>query len=1044
MNYYLTMMKIKNTYILFCILFLGITFALQAQVKSSTVVTGTVLDATNKEPLVGISVQVKEYASVLTDENGKFSLIVPDARVTLIVTSSNYQTKEVALKGRNSVDIIIYNNGFKSYYKDVDMPLGKQSNASIASAIETKEGTISTPRESVANILNGEVSGMRAIMRSGVPGIGANIFIRGYNTLNASTQPLVIVDGMMLETNTFTNNTLINGYSYDPLSDINPKDVANITVIKDAASMYGSRGANGVILIETNKTNEVTTKIDFYVQGGLNIAPNNIPMMNENQFRSYLSDQINNSELYTDDNQISNLPFFNENRSFEDYEKYHNATDWQKQIFSDDYVNEYYFRVTGGDEVAKYGLSIGYSSNNGVVSNGGFDRFATRFNAETNITERLSLKTNLSVSYTKRDLFDDGLFSTSPIFSALNKSPFLSPYVPNADGIVTDIYEDVDNIGGFSNPVAITDNAIFEAKDYNLYGHLDFGYKISKKTTFNSLIGVNYIKNRQNVFLPDLGLSTEFNDYGDALFRTSKVNAESLFAIYNDSRFNYLHNARGIHDFSFNLGLRLNINNYENSFSTSGNSADDQFTSLDSGDRLTFVTSGSIGNWRQVSIYGNANYAFLNKYFVSCNISADASSRFGNDKSVGIFPAVSAGWLISSENFMANNTSIDQLKLRASYGLTGNDGIGNYNAESYFVSKRFLEGTSLVSGNLANSSIRWEETAKANLGLDVGLFDERLSFSFDYFNNVTDGLLNTRDISPVYGYDSYITNDGKLSNQGIELSFNARLFNTPNFSWDIGGNISQYKNEITSLPGQTQVINIDGVNATILNQVGSPLGLFYGYKTDGIYNNAAEASSAGLNWTDFRGFEEPFVAGDVRFVNTNASDNVINEDDRVVIGDPNPDFTGMFQNTFTYKKITLSAIFTFSQGNDIYNALRRNTESMSGFANQSLAVANRWRIDNQNTNIPRAVYGDDVGNSRFSDRWIEDGSYIRLKTLSLSYSSEAFNTTFYVTANNLFTITDYLGYDPEVSASQASYLQGIDAGFTPQYSSILVGIRVGL
>ncbi|ALJ04732.1 hypothetical protein APS56_06150 [Pseudalgibacter alginicilyticus] len=1037
-------MKLKNKYTLFCILFLGITFALRAQEKSEIVVTGTVVDAANKEQLAGINVRVGIFASTLTDKTGKFTIKVPNSGATLIVSSPNYQTKEVALKGRTSVEIAIYNNDFESYYKVANMPTGHQSKASITSAIATKEGSISVPKESVANIINGEMSGTRAIMRSGVPGIGANIFIRGYNTLNGSTQPLIIIDGMMIETNTFTNNTLINGYSYDPLSDLNPKDIANITVIKDAASIYGSRGANGVILIETNKTVDVSTKIDFYVQGGLNFAPKNLPMMNSNQYRSYLANQLNNSGLYTN-NQIANMPYFNENPAFQDYLKYHNDTDWQKQIFSNDYVNEYYFRVTGGDEVAKYGLSVGYSTNEGAVSSADFSRFTSRFNAEANITEKLSLNTNLSVSYTTRNLYDDGLYSTSPIYSALNKSPFLAPFVPNADGIVTDIYEDIDNIAGFSNPRAIIDNATFQAKNYNLYGLFEFGYKISNKINVQSLFGANYLKNRQNVFLPDLGLSTEFNEYGDEQNRTSKVNAESLFAFYNDTRLNYKNTINDVHDFSVNLGFRYHTNNYENSYSTSGNSADDQFTSLDSGNRLTYVTSGSIGNWNYASIYANANYAFLNKYFFSYNISTDASSRFGDDKSLGIFPALSAGWLISSENFMSNNSAIDQLKLRASYGLTGNDGIGNYNAESYFVSKRFLEGAGLVSGNIANSSIRWEETAKANLGLDVGLFNERLSFNIDYFNNVTDGLLNTIEIDPVFGYeDGYITNDGKLRNTGLEFSMNARLVNTPNFSWDIGGNISTYENEIVSLPGDRQIINVEGLNATILNQEGSALGLFYGYKTDGIYNNAAEATSAGLVWRDFAGFNQPFVAGDVRFVNTNGSDNVINEDDRVVIGDPNPDFTGMIYNKFIYKKITLSAVFSFSQGNDVYNALRWRTESMDGLANQSLATVNRWTVDNQNTNMPRAVYGDAVGNSRFSDRWIEDGSYIRLKTISLSYSPDIFNATFYVTANNIFTITDYLGYDPEVSASQVSYLQGIDAGFTPQYSSVLIGVRLGL
>ncbi len=1041
---YLIMMKIKNTYSLLFILFFGITFASQGQEKSNKIVTGTVLNATNKEPLAGVNVRAGKFSSVLTDEKGTFSIKVPDGRATLTLSSQEFQNKEFALKGRSKVEIKINKKDFNTYYRDINTPLRAKSNSSVVGAVSVREGNIATARESAANMITGnEVSGMRSIMRSGIPGIGSNNFIRGYNTLNSSTQPLIVVDGMMIETNTFNNNSIIRGYSYDPLSDINPKDIANITVIKDAASIYGSRAANGVILIETNKTDDVTTKIDFYAQAGLNISPDNIRMMNADQYKTYLSNQLNSSGLYTN-SEISNLPYFNESTSFQDYEKYHNSTDWQKQVFDDNYVNEYYLKVTGGDEIAKYGLSVGYSTNGGVISNSDFERFTTRFNADTNITDKLSLSTNLSVSYTDRSLYDDGLLSTSPIFSALNKSPFLAPYTENADGVVTDVYQDVDDIGGFSNPVVITDVATFVAKDYNLYGQLNFGYKISDKLTLSSLSGVNYIKNRQNVFLPDLGLSEETNDFGDAFYRTSKVSVESLFSVYNDTRLNYKLNVDNIHDFSINLGVRYNQNDYENSYSISGNSGDDQFTSLNNGNRDTFVTSGNIGNWKYASLYANADYSFLNKYFVSYNLALDSSSRFGDAKSTGIFPGLGVGWLISSENFMANNNLIDKLKLRASYGLTGNDGIGNYNAESYFVSTRFLEGTGLINGNIAKSSIRWEETTKANIGLDLGLLNERVSVNLDYFNNVTDGLLNQTSISPVFGSEGFLSNDGKLKNRGFELGINARVINTDNFTWDVGGNISQYKNKIISLPGDQQIYEIAGVNATIINKEGSALGLFYGYKTDGIYNNATEASAEGLNWVDFAGFEQPFVAGDVRFVNSDTSDNVINEDDRVVIGNPNPDFTGMVYNTFTYKNVSLSAIFSFSQGNDVYNAQRWQTESMSGLANQSEAVANRWTVANQNTNIPRAVYGDAVGNSRFSDRWIEDGSYIRLKTLSLSYSPNFFNATVFLTANNLFTITDYLGFDPEVSSSQTSYLQGIDAGLTPQYTSVLVGVRVGL
>lgn len=1020
---------------------------MHGQKSAKIIVTGTVTSAVSNEPLAGINVRTGQYSSVLTDDKGEFSLRVPNTNVTLTVSNPDFQIKEVPLKGRSHVNIKIHDRDFNSYYENQDMPLGKKANSSITSAIEVKKENIATSRESVANVLNGEMAGVRAIMRSGLPGVGANIFIRGFNTLNSSTQPLIIVDGMILESNTFSNNDLISGYSYDPLSDINPKDISNITVIKDAASIYGARGANGVIIIETNKTEDVTTKIDLFVQGGYNSIPQSIPTMDSDQYKNYLADQI-----YSAGGSVEGLDYFIENTNFPDYEKYHNNTDWQKEIFKNSYFSEYHLKVTGGDEVAKYGLSLGYTSNEGIIRNSSYDRFTTRFNADTNINKKLSLLTNLSVSYASRELYDDGIVSEtggssfSPIVSALQKSPFLQPFVPNADGILTSAYEDVDIIDGSSNPRAIVDNTTFASVNYNLYGQVDLAYQITDDLKIASLFGLNYIKNRQNIFLPFTGLSNNTFDFDGKLVdfeRTSKVGAEEFFAFYNDTRLNYLLNINNIHDFSFNIGTRYNQNKYDFSYSISGNASDDLFTTLDAGQVETNITSGSVGSWKYASTYANVDYALLDKYFISANASADVSSRFGDSAGVGFFPSIAGAWLVSSENFMANANFVDQLKLRASYGVTGNDGIGNYNSLSYFVPTRFSIGTGLINGNIANSSITWEETLKLNLGANLGLFNERLAFSFDYFDHKTSGLLNDGNISPVFGQSSYITNNGKMTNHGFEVGINARLVNTQNFKWDIGGNISKYKNEITNISGGEQIIAINGLNSTVINREGSAVGLFYGYETDGIYNNSTEASNANLSWKDIQGISQEFQAGDVRFIDR-TGDNVIDEDDRVVIGDPNPDFTGMFYNKMNYKGFELSAIFTFSKGNDVYNALRWKNESMDSYANQSAAVANRWRFENQQTTTPRAVYGDPMGNSRFSDRWIEDGSYLRLKTLSLSYTPKRFNATFYANANNLITFTKYLGYDPEFSASQLSYLQGIDTGATPQYRSVSLGVRIGL
>lgn len=1052
-----SILKYFKFFLIIFILLSGTSIISVGQQTSSITVSGTVINSTDSKPIVGISVKIGTFSSSITDQNGKFSISVPDKDATLFLSGVGYQTKEVALKGRSELTIAMFNEGFKTYYGNVLMPMGSKSRTDITNSISTMKGIVSSPYESVDQLMDGEVSGMRTIMRSGVPGIGANMFIRGLNSLNASAQPLVVVDGMIMETNIF-NNSLMDGHMYSPLSSIDVKDIASITVVKDAASIYGSKAGNGVILIESTRSEDVSTKIDFYVQGGINYRPKNIPMMNANQYKSFLVDQLATSNLYTDA-ELNLLPYLKENETFAEYVNYHNNTNWQDQVFKNSYSTDYYLRVTGGDDVANYGLSLGYMKHSGIVDNTNFSRLTTRFNANSYIAKRLLMKANMAVSYQNNLMRDDGMNARySPIYTAMLKSPLLNPYVADNDGLFTLNYAGVDSIGKYSNPKALIDNTIGENKNYKLFGTIGLVYEFNKDLKLSTLFGVNFDRNRDNIFYPSTGIAFDITVNGDTTYRSSSTRVEQFFAVYNDTRLSYTKQVDVVHKFLFNLGARYNVNNYQNVYSLSGNASDDQFTALQSGNKLTFITNGNAGNWKWVSMYANVDYGFLNKYFLSFNMSMDGSSRFGKDvpdgiklfsNKYGVFPSLGGSWLVSSEDFMKNLRAIDQLKLRLSYGLTGNDGIGNYIAQSYFISRRFMEGTGLVSGNLSNSQIQWEKTGKFNLGIDLGLLNERLFMSLDYFNNVTDRLLNVKTVNDVFGYYSFLNNDGKLKNSGIEFGLNARAVNSSSFSWDMGFNISTYKNEIVSLPGGTDKFDIAGVNATILNQVGSPIGLFYGYKTAGVYKTQAEAQSDGLIWVDPKGFQHPFRAGDMKFINVNSSDNIINQDDRVVIGNPNPDFTGMFSNLFSYKRFSLNVVFTFSKGNDIYNALRAKNESMVDYANQSSAVVNRWRVENQITNIPRADYGDPTGNSRFSDRWIEDGSYFRLKSLSFSYSPDLKvnffkGITFFLTANNLFTFTKYLGFDPEVSMSGSSYLQGIDAGLTPQFRSVFAGFKLGL
>ena len=429
-------------------------------------------------------------------------------------------------------------------------------------------------------------------------------------------------------------------------------------------------------------------------------------------------------------------------------------------------------------------------------------------------------------------------------------------------------------------------------------------------------------------------------------------------------------------------------------------------------------------------------YNYLNKYYLTLNASLDGSSRFGdaiNDGGITLggsrfatMGSISAGWLVSSENFLQNIKVINLLKLRGSIGYSGNDDIGNYTAQQLYVSQNLLGLQGLVRDNIGNPELKWETVRKINLGADIALFDERFNASVDVYENRTTDMITYETINPTSGFDNIVSNSGTMRTRGIDLSLNSRLVNTPDINFDLGFTLSHYINEVTDIPNEFILSQFGG--ATYITQEGEDANLFFGYQTNGVYASTAEATAANLKIPLGNGNFAPFQGGDVIFTDLNG-DQVIDEKDRTVIGNPNPDFTGSVSTSFKYKRLSLSALFNFSVGNDLYNGLRNNLEKMSGYENQSIAVRNRWVAEGQQTSIPRAVWGDPMGNASFSDRWIEDGSYLRLKTLVLAYDIpldlDYLNAVkIYATANNLFTLTDYLGYDPEFSATSSIFGQG--------------------
>jgi TonB-linked SusC/RagA family outer membrane protein len=568
--------------------------------------------------------------------------------------------------------------------------------------------------------------------------------------------------------------------------------------------------------------------------------------------------------------------------------------------------------------------------------------------------------------------------------------------------------------------------------------------------------GVNSVK--ESFFIPSKGIAPRLSS--DGIFANNEVRDLTQYqtSIFSDTRIDWKLN-REDHRWNLLGGFRYMTDAYQSDLPRGYNTGNDNVKVLT--DAIEYrIVDGEDDRWKSMSWYANIDYAYLNRYFLTLTASADASSRFGSESGFramrvnwALFPSVSAGWVVSSEEFMKNLSAINFLKLRAGYGLTGNDDIDNIAGNSYLASIQYAgRAMGLHLANVQNKSIRWETTARANAGIDMHFLNERLGLSFDVFNSRTDHLLTLKAVEAFTGQDAYWSNDGRLTNKGFEASANIKALNLSRLKWELGASIGHYKNKITAMPDNRSAL-LEIMGGTVLSEVGQPAGVFYGYKTLGVLMTDAEAQAAhngqGLYLLKANGEKSYYTAGDVHFYDAD-NNGEINSADRQVIGDPNPDFYGTFSSRLQWKRFVLDILFTYSYGNDVYNALRAQLESGDRFYNQTVAMTNRWQSPLQErTDIPQAVYGDPQGNNDFSDRWIEDGSYLRLKTIMLSYEIP-FNSpflqgiTFWASANNLWTLTKYLGSDPEFSMNNKVLFQGIDAALSPIGKSLYLGVKINL
>jgi len=1047
-------------------------------------VKGIVYDAVTKAPLSGILVKSLNDANytAMTEDNGEFVIKVPTFATALYIHAPQYLSQQVGLgKDGERVVVEMLPDKFRTMYND-------GTDITARATMQVQNTTSQTVETDIENTLGADV---RAITRSGGPGYGAAMFIRGLNSLTANAQPLIVIDGVVQDMQQ-TREALHYGDYVNLLLNINPEDIENVTVMKNATALYGAKGGNGVILIETKRGHSLATRIDANVGVGVMLQPRTPKIMDASQYRLYASELLGsypNIENYTDP---STFKFLIDDPSKYYYSTYHNETNWKKEVYRAALTQNYNINVQGGDNIGMYNLSLGYTDGKSTAKENGFNRLNVRFNTDINIFKRLTTRFDMSYTKINRDVFDNGApedftqgVVSSPTFLALIKSPFLNPYTYNnvtrelsntlseADDYLTVLNQDL-SLGNPSallfNGKAINKNRV-ETTHFNavIAPRVDLGRNFVITETFSYTLD----RISQRYYRPLGGMPTFLIE---GLGRVQNK-AMSMFSketgVSSDTRLEWK-KQMGAHFVSAYGGFRFNSFSYDDNepqgqYSTAGNDKTPNISAS-----MDFIeATGANDQWRSMTWYANADYNFRNRYFAQVTLAMEASSRFGKQSrglkiggvKWGFFPSIQAGWVMTNEKWFPKTEAVNYLQLHAGFDLSGNDDINNYAARTSFgVSKYLYKSTAAQLNNIGNEEITWEQTRKLNFGLKAYLVNNRIGVNFDYYLNHTSDLLTLKHFdNPVAGINNYWSNGGSLDNTGFEVTVSGKPVVSKNWNLEIGASVGHYVNKVKSLPDNTYIYvggerTAQGYTSSIYGTdnvatiVGQPLGLFYGYRTNGIFATDAEAKAAGkgdyLYFVDNTEAKQYFKAGDVHFEDING-DGIIGEEDKTIIGNPNPNIYGNIFANLTWKNLSLFVGLNYSLGNDVFNYQRSILEGGSNFYNQTTAMTNRWRAEGQQTSVPRISYGDPMGNSRFSDRWIEDGSYLRLKTVRLTYKLPLNlewlqGLAVWAEANNLFTVTKYLGNDPEFSASNRVLYQGIDAGNVAMGRTFTAGLKINL
>lgn len=1090
-------MRQKITNLLYCFSFALILLAAVPTLAQggfkTTLVRGKVVDSGDNLPIPSATVveqdaENRTIMGVLTDVDGNFAIRVKDPKHKLLVSTIGYKSKVVPIDGRESIRIALVssveslNEVVITTQKKVETGLLNISERNkTTSSVTIKASDIATTQAaSIDEQLQGRVAGVDIIASSGDPGAGMQIKIRGSSTISGTSTPLVVVDGMPYETSIPAdfNFGSADEESYAALLNIAPSDIETITIDKDAAAtaLWGSRAAGGVIIINTKRGGVSAPKINYSFVGTYSKVPDAIPMLSGDQYSQLIPEEYMNRNGVPL-NTLNVKEFMYDPQEVYYYKNYSNNTNWIDEISQPGFIGDHNLSLQGGGQRARYFTSVGYYNSKGVTKGTGFERVSTRMNLDYVVSDRIKFKTDISYTHsdTQRNYVNSFSDKDKDLMRsvAYGKMPNMGVYEYNESGILTPNYfSPAINVQGSYpgtyNPVAMAEYATNDQVSDRIVPHFNLNVDIVPKQLFATFdLQFDFNSTKAKAFLPQNATGrpyteTVVNRASDADVDTSSITSKTNFV--------YTPNIGQNHSLSMLWSIQTNDFRYESHQALTSNTASSLLTDPSNPSRtqnsdLQLYTNNSQA--RSVGSLLNAQYSLYDRYIVNFGLRADGNSKFGPENRYGLFPSASARWRVSGESFMKKATWVDDLSFRLSYGQSGRAPRYDYTYFNIYgnFNSTYLEQNGVYPQNVELSNLRWETVTGKNVGFNLQMFKRRVSLDVDVYRNTTnDMIFQNLDLTTISGYSKIDSNVGSMDNQGWEIGLNTIPYKSGKWRVDFNFNIATNENMIREIseyyPSESGSTEKNGEFKRFL-QKDNPFGSFYGYRYKGVYTDkdatlARDASGnviTGPNGqTVYMRFNYPktdyvFQPGDAIYEDINKDGN-IDSRDVVYLGNSNPKFTGGFGPTVTFNnQFKLYLYFNYRMNYEIINGTDMQTTNMYNYSNQSTATLSRWRNPGDVTNMPRALYGTGY-NWLGSDRYVEDASFVRLRSVTFSYNlgknylkklkMDEIRT--YITADNLFTWTNYRGQDPEVSMGSGPFGIAIDYSRTPPTQRLSLGI----